>query len=296
MRRSLNQDDFKAAIKLMQRPREDPEPGDIVLPDGNCYVCERYERHGNYILAAFDKDELERWRPFQPLQEEPDLFLRFARVWQEPDFTRTALDFAHRYGLPCDTTPRHPRWPPAQLSLRRFFEESRRAWVVLSLYESVVNRDETAAKRLLAEQREDDFFGRFYGWYVAKPWPPDDAFSLTSARQCALAGSLHATESVVKELCEQQAVVFPGYAEVDPSSVKVTWSFKNLLGAMYLQMWWLITSGGNLARCEHCSRLISLSRSNPEGRKRRRDKRFCDDACRQAHHRDKKKRAQDAPS
>jgi hypothetical protein len=229
------------------------------------------------------------------LQEEPDLFLRFARVWQEPDFTRTALAFVHRYGLPCDTTPRHSRGRPAQLSLRRFFEESRRAWVVLSLYESVVNRDETAAKRLLADQREDDFFGHYYLMSLTTPWPPDDDSPLT-ARQVALAASLYATESVVKELCEQQAVIFPGYAEVGPSSVKVRWSFKNLLGAMYLQMWWLITSGGNLARCEHCRRLISLSRSNPEGRKRRRDKRFCDDACRQAYHRSKKKRAQDAPS
>ena len=289
MRRSLNQGDFKAAIKLMQPPREDPEPDEgVVLPDGDCWVCERYERHGNYILAAFDEDESERWRLFSPLQDEPDLFLRFARVWREPDFTRSALAFAHRYGLPCGTTPRHFRSMPARLSLRRFFEESRRAWVVLSLYESVVNRDETAANRLLSDHRKDDIFGHYYQMSLAPGLPPDDYFPL-SARQCALAASVYATESMVKELCKQQTLIVSSHTELDPSCVKVTWSFENLLGAMYLQMWWLITSGGNLARCEHCSRLISLARSNPEGRKRRRDKRFCDDACRQAHHRSKKR-------
>ena len=75
-----------------------------------------------------------------------------------------------------------------------------------------------------------------------------------------------------------------------------SWTFDNLLGAMYLQMYWLVASRDSVARCEHCGRIISLGRPHPEGRKRRSDKRFCNDACRQAHHRSKKKRAQDAPS
>ena len=64
--------------------------------------------------------------------------------------------------------------------------------------------------------------------------------------------------------------------------------FDNLLGAMYLQMYWLMTSSDSIARCEHCGWVILLGRPHPEGRKRRSDKRFCDDACRQAHHRSKK--------
>ena len=66
------------------------------------------------------------------------------------------------------------------------------------------------------------------------------------------------------------------------------WKFDNLVGAMYLQAYWMLTSGDELGRCEYCSRIISLARPHPEGRKRRRDKRFCDDACRQANHRRKK--------
>jgi hypothetical protein len=74
-----------------------------------------------------------------------------------------------------------------------------------------------------------------------------------------------------------------------PPELKSTWDFDNLLGAAYLQLHWLITSGDALARCGYCGRVLSLARPHPDGRKRRSDKRFCDDACRQAHHRSKKK-------
>ncbi len=69
------------------------------------------------------------------------------------------------------------------------------------------------------------------------------------------------------------------FPEVDPSGVKCVWGFGNLLGAAYLQMYWIMTSAGKLARCQYCGLIISVARSRPEGRKRRRDRRFCDDAC-----------------
>ena len=54
-----------------------------------------------------------------------------------------------------------------------------------------------------------------------------------------------------------------------------------------LQIYWIMASSDSKSRCEHCGRIISLGRPHPDGRKRRRDKRFCDDACRQACHRSK---------
>jgi hypothetical protein len=45
-----------------------------------------------------------------------------------------------------------------------------------------------------------------------------------------------------------------------------------------------IGSRGIIARCEFCGRPVFLARTYPVGRRRRRDKRFCDDACRQALH------------
>lgn len=70
------------------------------------------------------------------------------------------------------------------------------------------------------------------------------------------------------------------------SGVTADWNFKSLLGAMYPQMYWLMASGSELARCEYW-RVAGVFGPNPEGRKRRSDRRFCGDACRQAHHRAK---------
>ena len=69
-----------------------------------------------------------------------------------------------------------------------------------------------------------------------------------------------------------------------------SWRPRNLLGAMYLQMYWLMTSSGELARCEHCGRSLPLTPPHPEGRKPRSDKRFCSDAHRVAHKREREKR------
>src|SRR5829696_4923614 len=74
----------------------------------------------------------------------------------------------------------------------------------------------------------------------------------------------------------------------NPSRIKAGWRFYSLLGAMCLQLYWLMASDDEITRCEHCGRIVSLARPYPEARKTRRDKRFCDDACRQARHRSKK--------
>jgi len=71
----------------------------------------------------------------------------------------------------------------------------------------------------------------------------------------------------------------------DPFGVTASWNFKSLLGAMYLQMYWLMGSGGNVTRCRYCGRIISVASPAPDARKTpRQDKKFCDDACRQRHH------------
>jgi hypothetical protein len=65
-----------------------------------------------------------------------------------------------------------------------------------------------------------------------------------------------------------------------------TWRVRNLLGAMYLQFYSLITSTGALSRCKYCNRIISYAPPMPksERRKPRNDKAFCDSRCRQNYH------------
>ena len=109
----------------------------------------------------------------------------------------------------------------------------------------------------------------------------------------ALATAAGEVQDMVSSYCKPVLLVEEGSRT--PSGVTARWNFKHLLGAMYLQMYWLMAAGNDLTRCEHCGRLISLARPHPEGRKRRGDKRFCDAACRQAHHRAKKKDVADKP-
>jgi hypothetical protein len=73
---------------------------------------------------------------------------------------------------------------------------------------------------------------------------------------------------------------------LSPGKLRSHWGARNLLGAMYLQFYWLITSAGDLSRCKYCERIISYAPAIPEseGRKPRKDKEFCDSRCRQNYH------------
>lgn len=158
------------------------------------------------------------------------------------------------------------------------------------MYEAFLNQDGLTARSLLSECRNE------VGHFI-----PDTKFEKLVVEdegesglvQYILAMALHSSIRMVTEtfqkLCRMEArIVAENPLSPDLSEVVSVWNFDNLLGAAYLQMYWLMTSAGGLARCQQCGRIISLARPYPKGRKRRQDKRFCNDACRQAHHRSKK--------
>jgi hypothetical protein len=71
------------------------------------------------------------------------------------------------------------------------------------------------------------------------------------------------------------------------NTLEVGYGVRNLLGVMYLQFYWLITSQGDLYRCKNCGRIISHATpisTSGQSRKPRKDKIFCDYRCRQRHH------------
>jgi hypothetical protein len=129
-------------------------------------VCKQYDLHRGAIVARFTPEDLTQWDISWPLEEAPDHYLRFARLHEEPDFERAALTFAHEHGLPDGTTIVSPftgfeRPFPDRMDLSRLFNESRRAWVVLALYESVLNHDVEHARALVSDHQRD----RTFGWY-----------------------------------------------------------------------------------------------------------------------------------
>ena len=171
---------------------------------------------------------------------------------------------------------------------------------LLALYEAVLNRDSQRVQRaILIEFPYVGVWWHIYNELPNKPehmdrefWASEIAETVEEAYDgdylwYALETMADEVQRMVGALCSPALSVEEG--SHDPSGITAKWNFKSLLGAMYLQMYWLIAAGSELTRCEYCGRLISLARPYPESRKRRRDKRFCDDACRQAHHRNKKK-------
>lgn len=73
-----------------------------------------------------------------------------------------------------------------------------------------------------------------------------------------------------------------------PHRLAASWGFRNLLGAMWLQFFWLITSRAHLKRCPYCNRIISLappiSPTTGKPRKPRDDKTYCNKQCQQNYH------------
>jgi hypothetical protein len=77
----------------------------------------------------------------------------------------------------------------------------------------------------------------------------------------------------------------------DPDLLTRSWAPINLLGAMYLQFYWLITSRGDLSRCKYCGDVLDnatpIARHGKKARKPRSDREFCDPEekpCKQNYH------------
>jgi hypothetical protein len=297
VQRRVRPNDFERARRL----RTSPDVQDV------WWVCDDYEIRDGKVVARYPATSFgdgkyypvpdyaldEGWRSYRPLEETPDLFLRFARLYEESNFDEAALIWSRKYGLPggtlSNTIPRGQR--PDSMSIKGFWEEVKKARFILRMYEAALNRDPQAVQALLADSRnEGPNYPRSLGINEESPFGYCE-----NELQLALYGAIKLVHGEVDSLCSEWLVVEGEQRIPDPSRVRLVRGFSNLLGAMYLQMYWLMSSGGDAARCEHCHELISLARPHPEGRKRRRDKRFCDDACRQAHHRSKRRSA-DGPS
>ena len=284
MRPRINAADIEQSDRWLEDPSEEYE---------GWPVCRKYNLRRGEIVAEYAPEDLEGWDISWPLEETPDLFLKFAMLHEEPDFEQAAFAFVHQYGLPDGTTIVSPfsgyeRPLSDKMGLSRLLVESNRAWDGLALYEAVLNHDVDQAKALIShhEQSREDFGGYFRRHNregaTRTRFPPELVLALKAA--------VFRAKHVSDRLCTTRVdFTFDNATKVDSSCIRTYWEFENLIGVVYLQMYWLMTSGGGLTRCTNCGRLITLSHTAPGGRKQRSDRRFCDDTCRQAHHRSKKK-------
>jgi hypothetical protein len=267
-------------------------------------VCREYEiqhvteegRKTTYIAPRYSSapGNEDKWVMYKPLEDAPDLFLRFARLHEGGTSVESALDWVRRYGVLGHGSGWHIAAPQSVQSFREAVEE---AAGILAMYEAVLNGDEERAKALYLE--EFPLIGpsgrllkqlKEAGVPVEERW--DHAAIVTETVEEHFDGdyldyvldiAVDAVNDMVKEFCYPSLDMGYG-SHRRPSNVRTSWSFKSLLGAMYLQMYWLMGSGGDVTRCKYCGRIISLSRPRPDARKVRQDKSFCDDACRQRYH------------
>lgn len=137
-------------------------------------VCKDYEVEvpsgnvGAYVQAKYPRNQKDKWIEYKPLNDAPDLFLKFARLHEGEISTEVAREWARKYGLlgyvPSDEvgfekedavdlsweqirrarSSHDERVKDGALSI--FREETARAAGVLAMYEATLDGDNNAAK------------------------------------------------------------------------------------------------------------------------------------------------------
>jgi hypothetical protein len=261
---------------------------------------------------------------YDPISDVPYLFLEFARLAEHRDMNHAIHTWIGKYGLlglhryepSVYVETRHFRSKQRRSGIKpaheysdqggpgetlgEFYAEARQANITLACWEAALSGDE--------EQLERAMYGRLRWWNFEGVSVLHDVRKTYAARARKSGvtytdilihdATFHALMPVQEVL---QEFAYPYIASgaprqrripdrlYSPEGLWATWLPRNLLGAMYLQMYWLMTSSGDLARCKYCGRIISYAPPVPIGeehkaRKPRKDKEFCDSRCRQNYH------------
>jgi hypothetical protein len=265
---------------------------------------------------------------YEPLIDTPHLFLEFARLYEAKDVKGAIREWIDRRGLLGlqKNETRHlqeheysDRGGPRE-SLTNVWEEARKANQLLALYEAALSGEAEKLKQA---------FGIESGLPAVLPFLEDELELIESEPTSEMGGDSHGLQEnqeqtrtmagserfdyigaliegamriVIVEVQEVVAVlVRPCFGTLappiegtpgqwwTPELLTRSWIPSNLLGAMYLQFYWLMTSTKDLSRCKHCNRIISYASAIPgsggrNARKPRKDKKFCSSQCRQNYH------------
>lgn len=281
---ALSEDDFRAARGLRAAPG---------LGEDVWRVCEDYRLvkpsredrrkkpgQDRYLEPAYPIHLKSKWRTVKPL-DEPGLVFEFVNAFEQAgkrrDFVEPIIEWTRRYGL---LGLGRSRWwhGGRKETIRGYVTEMHRIAGLWRLYEAVLSKDEEAVKAALEEctaaQLYDDVIdervrGEVMPRNVALRLGADDEWYEMSTLEHATLGYTSAVTRRVGELC-RPAGFLPERAR-GFSKVRTGWSFDNLLGPMYLQLWWLLGAEERIKRCKFpdCNKLIPNPRKNQE---------FCKDA------------------
>jgi hypothetical protein len=263
-----------------------------------------------YLRASTPKgyETPRRVRSYNPLVDTPRLFLDFARIAERRNPAEALSQWIAQYGLLgfADSSPQWfpeaspevtvpPRWYDAWggpgETLEAVWYEVYITNHILALYEAVLNRDPDKLESLLFPPGEDP------EWLERRRQYVNELRRETGSDRIAVL-----VDQALGQVWEHiMALTVFAYPAISPTGslhqrplltvdrLSASWGVRNLLGAMYLQFFWLVTSAGEMSRCKYCGRIISYAPPIPAGedrkaRKPRKDKEFCDSRCRQNYH------------
>jgi hypothetical protein len=218
---------------------------------------------GEWLFADYNASDV-----YAPLIDEPDLFIKFASLASRDPGTRDdrygiMLEWIKKYGVL--GLVREDTFVPGQRSDREenllmFWTEVHRAATCMELYEATTGRS-----RLLKGAR---FGSRLRGKTLAEK------------RESAARILSENVQHTLQRHCYPRLYYQVRQDSGKTTDVGLSWGFHSLLGAMYLQMAWRITS----RRCEApgCNNIIGLHEYS--------NKKTCSLTCkeRRRYHRNKK--------
>jgi hypothetical protein len=283
---------------------------EVVEEEGGLYIYAplRPPERPKEAVIQIGQPDLNLDRRYSPLQDVPDLFLRFVslmprRLVSGEELLERMLEWAKSYGVlgshartdigPADNpkTLDYSAEPDRIQSLLEFWRALQEAAFCLRLYQAAnanqdLYRGSQVGGELLADQDA-----------LADVLSKHDRRNKTLAQQRDLALTraqlivhAHITQECHPVLSRQLKKTASNTYEM--AGFFQGWGFRSLLGAMYLQMMWLMTAASGVRQCEGpgCFNIITfdppLSSTSPKrgarGKYRTRsDKRFCSKNCKE---------------
>lgn len=240
------------------------------------------------------------YREYRPLADTPALFLEFAELADEEITHEVWSAWVHRHGTLGlgHRNPKNATWledpsvcetgGPGE-SFVNFRREALRANWLLRLYEAAFSPEGSDIDVDWFEQRA----AQLYEGGLSRMSLGLDTSDPDQARAKAVE---KLRRQVELRLMECYPALYPSSQEDQP--FVQGWNFYSLLGAMYLQMAWLMTAKEDeVRRCKMpgCNRIITVEEPEPvvtgtkrndrsAGYRTRRDKVFCSDKCKGKYH------------
>jgi hypothetical protein len=325
MREPLSLGDFRKSNQLLSD--EDSKYEDVLAPFTwkvyKTYVGEVTETDFVIRAKGTRPGSPELRKAYQPLVDEPGLFLSFARIPEKSirkkrhwfielfewirDYGLLGLvpDMSKSEGLFEDEsryTPEVTLVPfeykseggPGELG-KGVIREMWMAHYALTLYEAALREDVDKIRDLLLFEGDRPEGRQRELQQVRRLWDQKSK-DLASFEEALLEHALMRVLEVTD--FKLSLYTYPVYRPtvnrseeltaklISRAGITYSWGARNLLGAMYLQFYWLITSGASL--CESCGHLMPQKPSaDSEGKRSRKTpshKKFCGDRCRSNYH------------